>query len=211
MGILPNRKLAQTKGRAILPFPERGSLSRAFFFSALAGRRPARSSTLVYFVLTDTNVAGKSMSKKKRRRVTPSNPHPSRGHVTAPSRSLADRHALRRVKAADSPLKPSPRRDLRLLEDLRNVPGPLLFDRRQAFKTTSGRKARIERKESYRDVYDPLLQQPMHDYFQDPEKVLVCIRRAARKRVLFALQKAGRGRKVSSERHFTDKSFVRCK
>ena len=117
------------------------------------------------------------MSKKKRRRV-PSKSESRRGHVTAPSRSLADRHALRRVKAADSPLyrrrrKNELRVDYRPVEDLRHERSPY-SDRREVFRTAGAREARVERRPE-REVYGPDLSVPMHDYVRDPERALVCI------------------------------------
>ena len=154
------------------------------------------------------------MARRKHRRVITSN-RPSRGHVTVPSRSLDDRHARRRVKATDitSKLfkpKPKPNPDFRLVEDLRSVPKEI--DKRSVFNLRSGRKALIVRKvEGEHNVHVPFLRQRMHDYFSDPKRTLVCIRRHVRKRILFALRKAGKGKRVSSQRNFTDKSFVRCK
>lgn len=146
------------------------------------------------------------MAKRKKR--------PSRGHVTAPSRSLVDRHAFRRVKAADpvvtfhKTIRRQP--DLRLVEDLRHVPKDLAG--RQDFASRSGRPAVVKRNvEDNSELRRSRLSVPMHDYFQDPQNAVVCIRRHVRKRVLFALRKVGKGKAVSPVRHFTDKSFVRCK
>ena len=50
--------------------------------------------------------------------------------------------------------------------------------------------------------------------FHQPERTLVCYRRQARRRVLFALQAAGRGRKsprVFRKARWTTKSHIRCK
>lgn len=154
------------------------------------------------------------MARRKNRRDTTSD-RPSRGLVTGPSRSLDDRHALRRVKAPDLPIfskpkKPKPKSvtDFRPVEDLRHVPDQI--DKRQMFRLRDGRPARQVRKPE-NPVRRPRLSVPMHDYFADPARTLVCVRRHERKRVLFALRKAGKGKRVSRERNFTDKSFVRCK
>lgn len=142
---------------------------------------------------------------------------PSRGHVTAPSRSLVDRHAFRRVKAADpiKPFKPTQpvrrKPDLRPVEDLRRVPDQIdQIDKRQTLRLRDGRPAQQVRK-AETPVRGPRLSVPMHDYFRDPARTVVCIRRHERKRVLFALRKVGKGKRVSPRREFTDKSFVRCK
>lgn len=50
--------------------------------------------------------------------------------------------------------------------------------------------------------------------FHQPERTLVCHRRQARRRVLFALQASGRGRKsprVFRKARWTIKSHIRCK
>ena len=50
--------------------------------------------------------------------------------------------------------------------------------------------------------------------FHQPERTLVCYRRQARRRVLFALQASGRGRKsprVFRKARWTTKSHIRCK
>lgn len=129
---------------------------------------------------------------------------------TSESRSLADRHVLRHViPEAIHEIKPIRRQpDLRTVEDLRRVPDEI--DKRQTFRTRSGAPARQERRPEGR-VSKSGLYTPMHDYFQDPRRVLVCIRRNTRKRVLHALRRIGKGRKVSRFRDWTDKSFVRCK
>ena len=50
--------------------------------------------------------------------------------------------------------------------------------------------------------------------FHQPERTLVCHRRKTRRRILFALQAAGRGRKsprVFRKARWTTKSHIRCK
>lgn len=50
--------------------------------------------------------------------------------------------------------------------------------------------------------------------FRQPERTLVCHRRKTRRRILFALQAAGRGRKSSRvfrKARWTTKSYIRCK
>ena len=50
--------------------------------------------------------------------------------------------------------------------------------------------------------------------FHQPERTVVCHRRQARRRVLFALQASGRGRKAPRtfrRAHWTTKSYIRCK
>lgn len=94
--------------------------------------------------------------------------------------------------------------DLRPVEDLRHARED------KTFRTRSGRPARTESRPQG-DVQKSRLSTPLHTYFQDPKRVIVCIRRAVRQRVLFALQRVGKGRKVSREHRFSEQSNIRCK
>lgn len=141
--------------------------------------------------------------KPKKRPVNRSIPTPT-------PRTLDVRHRLPPVELAKRDvLKP----DLKPVEDLRHVSKePSL--QREPFRTVSGRVARTERRPARNPqgtVQKSWLSLPLHDYFRSPRQVLVCIRRDTRARVLFALQKIGRGRKVSRIHRFTEKSRVRCK
>lgn len=128
-------------------------------------------------------------------------------------RSVPDRHRLppvelvKRVEPVVRPRPTRPRPDLKPIEDLRTIPRD---HKNTPFRTTSGRIARVETRPQGQ-VSNPRLPAQVHTYFQDPERVLVCIRRDARKRVLFALRKVGKGKRVTRERTYSDKSFVRCK
>lgn len=134
---------------------------------------------------------------------------PDRSISKPTPRSVPDRHRLRPVELVKrvEPVRPRPRPDLKPIEDLRTVPHDY---RPSRFSTISGRRARIETRTSDK-VPGSRLPEQVHTYFRDPGRVLVCIRRESRKRVLFALQKIGRGKKVSKFHRFTDKSYVRCK
>lgn len=150
-------------------------------------------------MLTDTKVAVMARRKPKKRPVNRSIPTPT-------PRTLDVRHRPPPVELAKRDVlnvkRPQP--DLRPVEDLRHD------NPDQTFRTRSGRPARtINRPQG--EVQKSRLYTPVYTYFQNPERVLVCIRREARKRVLFALQRAGKGKRVSRERHYTDKSYVRCK
>lgn len=46
--------------------------------------------------------------------------------------------------------------------------------------------------------------------FQDPDRTLVCTRRKARRRVIFALSKAGKGGARNRKARWTDKSYIVC-
>ena len=47
--------------------------------------------------------------------------------------------------------------------------------------------------------------------FRDPRRTLVCVRRKARRRVIFALRKAGKAGKRNRKAQWTDKSYVTCR
>ena len=53
--------------------------------------------------------------------------------------------------------------------------------------------------------------QGMHLSFSEPQKTAVCIRRKSRRRVLFALSKAGKGKRPTRRPRWTEKSYIRCK
>lgn len=131
----------------------------------------------------------------------------NRSISTPTPRSLDDRHRLRPVELVKhvEPIRRQP--DLKPIEDLRTVPRDY---KDTPFRTTSGRIARVETRPQGQ-VSNPRLPAQVHTYFQDPERVLVCIRRDARKRVLFALRKVGKGKRITRDRTYTDKSYVRCK
>lgn len=102
------------------------------------------------------------------------------------------------------PRPPRPRLDLRPVEDLRHD------NKNQAFQTVGGRVARKETRPQG-EVSRARLSIPMFTYFRDPQRVLVCIRREARRRVLFSLRRIGKGKRVSPFHRFTEKSHIRCK
>lgn len=115
----------------------------------------------------------------------------------------------RERKRRHEPIRPRPTRpwpDFRPVEDLRHD----TKEQDRGFRTVRGRTARIKTRPQG-EVHKTRLHTPVHSYFLDPQRVLVCIRREARKRVLFALRRAGRGKRVSREHRFTDKSYIRCK
>lgn len=141
------------------------------------------------------------MAKRKHKKRTSPSPTP---------RTLDVRHRLPPVELVKrdvlkiEPAKPKPKPDFRPVEDLRH-------DRQdRTFRTTSGRVARtVNRPQG--EVQKRTLSAPVHTYFSDPKRVLVCVRRATRERVLFALRRIGKGKKVSRDHRWTDKSNMRCK
>lgn len=142
------------------------------------------------------------MARRKKRDVP-------RRKIPSPSPRYRDdyRHIIRDKPHVDSvSVSSSKRFDLRPVEDLRHVPDNIDY----SFKTLGGRPARqVSRIQG--TVHESGVSAPVHSYFQDPRRVLVCIRRDNRRRVLFALRKIGKGRKVSPFHRFTEKSLVRCK
>nr|CDL65917.1 unnamed protein product [uncultured bacterium] len=132
-------------------------------------------------------------------------------NIPAPGpRSHWERHILPHVDPVKisleqtRPRPPRPRPDLKPVEDLRHD------YQDQTFRTVSGRPARKETRPQG-EVPRARLHTPLHTYFRDPHRVLVCIRRDARRRVLFALRRIGKGRRVSPFHRFTEKSYIRCK
>lgn len=98
------------------------------------------------------------------------------------------------------------------VEDLRSLPHDVRPNR---YLTVSGRPAGIvyaarqpalQPVDSLRDVFPS-----MYPRFQDPRKVLVCVRRQLRRAVLFALRAMGKGRGGSKRAVWTEKSYISCK
>ena len=106
-------------------------------------------------------------------------------------------------------------RDLRAIEDLRHAAEP----RPNSSKVQS---QRYHRDDGTVAGYGPRpvrsrvlpMRVQMRVSFHQPERTLVCHRRKTRRRILFALQAAGRGRKsprVFRKARWTTKSHIRCK
>lgn len=104
--------------------------------------------------------------------------------------------------------------DLRVIEDLRyEEPRPNSSKiQSQRYHRDDGTLARFGPR-PVRSRMLPVRQQVRVSFYQ-PERVVVCQRRQARRRVLFALQASGRGRKAPRtfrRAHWTAKSYIRCK
>lgn len=84
-----------------------------------------------------------------------------------------------------------------------------------SYRRTDGSRAEIRRLPVRRDpLPNQRLYSPMRDFFRDPRRVLACIRRDIRRRVIFALQlsrKGGRGAKRFRKAHWTESSYIVCK
>lgn len=104
--------------------------------------------------------------------------------------------------------------DLRAIEDLRHEePRPNSSKiHTQRYHRDDGTLARFGPR-PVRSRVLPVRQQ-VRVSFHQPERVVVCQRRQARRRVLFALQASGRGRKAPRpfrRARWTTKSYIRCK
>lgn len=156
------------------------------------------------------------MSKRKRHLPhSPPSIRPSPPVITAQTRDLyfsiahaADLRAARLRGALNTLKQINQRTYLREVEDLRTLP--------RTPKVHQGRYLHINgtpARPRYLHVQSrmPWVREQVRPYFPLPKKTLVCIRRQTRKRVLFALQKAGRGGGSQKPARWTAKSYIRCK
>lgn len=128
---------------------------------------------------------------------------PTREHPLFATRSVRlDDYKRTRLNLPYNPLL-----GLREVEDRRTIPHEI---RQNVFRHTDGTPARITQRPSYKRKV-PWLHADMHDTFRQPGRVSVCVRRKARKRVLFALQKTGRGSGAKRTARWSAASFIRCK
>lgn len=156
--------------------------------------------------------------KRKRPSSTPSPTHSPQNPVTRPERQhqMRDRISVARMRR-DTPRRfgvlvrdffQTEKPDLREVEDLRRIPHAHKQGRYLHFDGTPARTG-------YKPVQNRVfgMFQGMHLGFLQPQKTLVCVRRKTRRRILFALQKVGRGRGAKRPRRarWTSKSYIRCK
>lgn len=156
--------------------------------------------------------------KRKRTSSTPSPTHPPQNPVTRPERQhqMRDRISVARMRR-DTPRRfgvlvrdffQTEKPNLREVEDLRRIPHAHKQGRYLHFDGTPARTG-------YKPVQNRVfgMFQGMHLGFLQPQKTLVCVRRKTRRRILFALQKVGRGRGAKRPRRarWTSKSYIRCK
>ena len=103
---------------------------------------------------------------------------------------------------------------LREIEDLRSLPHELRQEKTR-YLTVSGRPAGIvydERQSA--DTYDSPLRDVLpsvYPRFENPGRVLVCIRRKQRRQSLFAMRKVGKGRRKFKRPVWSAKSHIKCK
>ena len=156
------------------------------------------------------------MAKKRRRPTSQTSPAPRR-ETEAFRPQMRDRHLLRslaprRRGVLDSVLDNMIRRPiLREVEDLRHAPARTRKVQPQGYKRDNGTHAGY----GYVPVRPRMPELParLRLSFHVPKKTVVCIRRQARRRVLFALQALGRGRGQKKPRRarWTAKSFIQCR
>lgn len=96
---------------------------------------------------------------------------------------------------------------LQQAEDLRRIPHEF---RQDVYHLRSGQPARV-RYDAVPVYVRGRLRTQVHPYFRDPERTAVCIRRQNRRRVLFALQKTGKGGRRQRSPRWTEKSYIRCR
>lgn len=98
--------------------------------------------------------------------------------------------------------------DLRDVEDLRRLPKAVQQQRQ--FKLIHGTSAPYGRKPVPVRHPVPWLREKMSVQFHFPERTAVCVRRKARRRVLFAMRKtSGTGRRKKAR--WTAKSYIQCR
>ena len=103
--------------------------------------------------------------------------------------------------------------EIREVEDLRSVPHDVKVT--QGYRVLSGRPAGVVYLPRQRSMQPSGLLRDlfpsMHARFQDTWRTIVCIRRRARRHVLFALRKMGKGGGRHKRPVWTDKSYISCK
>lgn len=110
----------------------------------------------------------------------------------------------------------------RMLSDVhiltkRHVPEPIQDRRRwtpddKPARNYDGRISRVTvRSDRAKNGLSGLYIPTEHPHFKTPKQAMVCKRRKSRREVMFALNRAGKGKKVSKYRKRNDNSNVRCK
>lgn len=144
----------------------------------------------------------KSRVISPQRTITQSVPE-TRGHLVTARANLARRFHLSNLLHAIAPIQTR----LQQAEDLRRVPHEF---RQERYLLRSGQPARVRYETVQTNVRGHLRTQ-VHPYFRQPERTAVCIRRKERRRVLFALQKTGKGGRRQRPPRWTEKSYIRCR
>nr|CAI9750486.1 hypothetical protein PTVJELPE_PTVJELPE_CDS_0007 [Cressdnaviricota sp.] len=138
---------------------------------------------------------------------------PELRHRTTDARSLLDRSRfLARRSVRESLLSPRAFRNL-AVEDLRrekrflseNLPT-------QTYRRETGSPASVVGREVHTDkMRKQGMPSRLRYEFEDPKRTLVCIRRKARRAVIFAMRRAGKGGRKNRKARWTEKSYVTCR
>lgn len=103
----------------------------------------------------------------------------------------------------------------RQIEDLRHDNSGYIYDNGvgPVYRRSDGSVAQVERRAVRpSDLQRQKLFPQMRDVFRDSKNVMVCIRRRARRAVMFALRKTGKvGARRNRKAVWTDKSRIVCK
>ena len=107
--------------------------------------------------------------------------------------------------------------DLRPVEDLRSYPDEIApnIDTPTSYRTISGGQARVVYKSvqprpGVHPAHVRKLFPAMYASFENPRQALVCVRRRARRSVMFAMSKMGKRSRPYRRPVWTDKSYIRC-
>ncbi len=140
---------------------------------------------------------------RKKSRVLSERKPETRGHLLTARADLARRFRLSDLLHTIKPVQTR----LQQAEDLRRIPHEF---RQENYLLRSGAPASV-RYETISARVHGRLWTSVHPYFQRPERTVVCIRRKERRRVLFALQKTGKGGRRNRPPKWTSKSYIRCR
>lgn len=99
--------------------------------------------------------------------------------------------------------------DLREVEDLRHDKARPVQQRR--YMRVDGTPARFGYAQVQIHSRLRRLRESLQLHFHDPRKTVVCVRRQARRRVLFALQKTGKNGRGNRRARWSASSRIRCK
>lgn len=155
------------------------------------------------------------MARRRDKRPDPSpSQRPELRHRTTDARSLLDRSRLLARRSVRALLAPSPSAFRNLMtEDLRREKNFLSENLpTQTYRRDTGSPAPVVGREVHTDkMRKQGLPSRLRFEFEDPKRTLVCIRRKARRAVIFAMRKAGKGGRRNRKARWTDKSYVTCR
>lgn len=194
--------------------------------NALQGQNKLQHSTpLLCTVLSDTGyqhgvrwLSERTMAKKSKRRKDRSN---SRVHLDSTSRrtlaQMRDPFPGRSRLLPRRFVKPESLRSIinRQIEDLRHDASNFVNDNQvgPVYRDTSGSVAETEWQHIRKsDMQGKNMQPQVRIAFRNPKNALVCVRRRARRAVMFALRRTGKaGARNNRKAVWSDKSRIVCK